>query len=716
MTAEISAKDEQFEPPADSGLGLVTLVEGSAFCVAGRSADIDPGASQGLYFLDTRLASRLQLRVGDGPVEPLSVQSVDPFSATHIGRCRPPRGEADTPLVVTRSRYVGKGMREEVEIHNYGPEPNEMTVSLLADVDFADLFAVKRGQPDPGRARSATVRDGALHFETDDGEPELHVSVVFDRTPDVVDEGVASWEVEIGPGEAWYLCIEVVLWLEGQPVDVSHPCGLPVEHAVPATRLALWRDAAPSVTTDHPPLATAVRRATEDLGALRIFDPDHPDRMVVAAGAPWFMTLFGRDSILTAWMALLVDPALALGVLRTLADLQGEDEKPVTEEQPGKILHEVRFGRAPSLSLRGGHVYYGSVDATPLFVMLLGELRRWGLAGEAVERLLPHMDRALSWIEQYGDIDSDGYVEYQRLNPQGLLHQGWKDSWDGIRFFDGHRAQPPIALCEVQGYVYSAYLARARFGDEAGDHQLATTYRDRARRLKEAFNRDFWSDEHGWFVVALDGDKQQVDALSSNIGHCLWTGIVDDDKASVVASQLTSNEMMSGWGVRTLSSSMSAYNPISYHCGSVWPHDTAIAAAGLRRYGFTQESNELSLALLDLAAVDHGRLPELIGGFGRDGLGQPVPYPTSCSPQAWAAASPLLLLRTILGFDPAVSLGELFVDPVLPPEIGHIRVAGIPLAGHRITIETDGEETGVEGSPEEVRIVRGPRAGAAAEW
>jgi glycogen debranching enzyme len=715
MTAEISAKDEQFEPPVNSGLGLVTLVEGSSFCVAGRSADIDPGGSQGLYFLDTRLASRLQLRVSDLPVEPLSVQTEDPFSATHIGRCQPRRGVADTPFVVTRSRYVGRGMREDIEIHNYGAEPDEITVSILADVDFADLFAVKGGRPEPGRERSVTVREEAFHFVTRE-EPRLDVSVSFDRAPDRMEPGVASWRVAVGPGESWDLCVEVAVWLDGVPIEVSHPCGTPVEHAVPASRLALWRSAAPSVATDHQGLAMAVRRATEDLGALRIFDPDHPDRVVVAAGAPWFMTLFGRDSILTGWMALLVDPALALGVLETLADLQGREENPITEEQPGKILHEVRFGRAPSLSIQGGNVYYGSVDATPLFVMLLGELRRWGLAGDVVERLLPHADRALAWIETYGDADSDGYVEYQRLNPQGLLHQGWKDSWDGIRFFDGKVAQPPIALCEVQGYVYSAYLARARFADEAGDHELATEYRDRARRLKEAFNRDFWSEERGWYVVALDADKQQVDSLASNIGHCLWTGIVDEDRAAVVAQQLVSDEMLSGWGIRTLASSMPTYNPISYHCGSVWPHDTAIAAAGLRRYGFIEESNRLSVALLDLAAAENGRLPELVAGFPRNSLRHPVPYPTSCSPQAWAAASPLLLLRTVLGFDPAVSLGELFVDPALPSPIGRIRVEGIPLAGTRVTVDVDGEETRIEGHPDGLNIVRGPRVGAAAEW
>lgn len=694
----------------------MTLVEGSTFCVSGRSADIDPGGGQGLFFLDTRLMSRFQMRLDDRPIEPLSVQLEDPFSATHVGRRWPPTGAADAQVVITRHRYVGRGMREDVRIHNYGPHPDEIPISVLIDVDFADLFGVKGGQPEPGRERKATVAEHSLEFATVEEKPDVRVSVRFDPPPDRVEPGKAFWQVPIAPGDEWSLCVEVAVSLGGEPVELSHPCGTPVEHAVPAARLALWRSTTPSVTSDHPTLDQAIGRATEDLGALRIFDPDHPDRVVVAAGAPWFMTLFGRDSILTGWMALLVDPSLALGVLQTLADLQGVEEDPVTEEQPGRILHEVRFGRAPSLAFRGGNVYYGSVDATPLFVMLLGELRRWGLADAAVDALLPHADRAMRWIEHYGDADGDGYVEYQRTDPQGLAHQGWKDSWDGICFRDGTLAQPPIALCEVQGYVYGAYLARAHFAEEAGDQRTVNDYRRRAAQLKEAFNRDFWSEEHGWYAMALDGDKRQVDALASNVGHCLWTGIVDDDKAPVVARQLVSGELFSGWGVRTLATSMAAYNPVSYHCGSVWPHDTAIAAAGLRRYGLVEESHRLVLGLLDLAARDYGRLPELVAGFDRDQLREPVPYPTSCSPQAWAAASPLLLLRSLLGFDPAVSHGQVFVDPNLPGEIGRIRIEGIPIEDRRLTIDVDGDHTSVEGGPEDLEIVIGRRVGEAAGW
>jgi len=465
----------------------------------------------------------------------------------------------------------------------------------------------------------------------------------------------------------------------------------------------------PAVETDYSHLRAIVARSAEDLGALRIFDPDYPERAVVAAGAPWFMTLFGRDSLITAWMALLVDPDLALGVLQTLARFQGEKVDPRYDEEPGKILHEMRFGRAASLSLGGGQVYYGTADATPLFVMLLGELRRWGLAPELVDSLLPHADRALEWIEHSGDRDGDGYVEYQRSSDRGLVNQGWKDSWDGIRFQDGHLPRPPIALCEVQAYVYSAYLARAYFAQEAGDAEAFTRYRAKALDLKEAFNRDFWVEQHGWFAMGLDGEKNQIDALASNMGHCLWTGIVDTEKAAQVAERLLGPDMFSGWGIRTLSETAEGYNPMSYHVGSVWPHDNAIIAAGLMRYGFVDEALRVIMALFEAAALQGHRLPELFSGLGRDDVPFPVAYPSSCSPQAWAAASPLLCLRTILRLDPWLPHGKLWVDPVLPEGIGYLRVDKIPLAGRRVTVEVEDGRAKVEGLPADVELVEAPR-------
>jgi glycogen debranching enzyme len=404
-------------------------------------------------------------------------------------------------------------------------------------------------------------------------------------------------------------------------------------------------------------------------------------------------------------MALPIDPSLALGTLRALARRQGECTDPLTEEQPGRILHEVRLGVDPWLAGRG-RVYYGTADATPLFVMLLGELRRWGIDTAEVDRLLPHADRAIEWIKTHGDRDGDGFVEYQRSTPSGLEHQGWKDSRDGINFADGRIAEPPIALCEVQGYVYAAYLARAYFAQEAGDQAGFVHWRDEAAALRAAFNERFWLPERGWFAVGLDKDKRPIDALASNMGHCLWTGIVDPDKAPAVAEHLMSPAMFSGWGVRTLASTMGAYNPASYHNGSVWPHDNALVAAGLMRYGFVDEARRLAEAVLDTAAAFDGRLPELLCGFDRSELPGPVSYPTSCSPQAWASAAPIHLLRVLLRCDPWIPSGLLWIDPALPASMRHVRIDNVPLAGSRVSIAVDDDRVQLLGLPADIEIVR----------
>ncbi len=696
------------EVPVLGTADTITLVEGSAFAISGRSGDMAPNLPQGLFFRDTRFLSRLELRVNGQAPEPLEAEPVDPFSATFALRTRPRPGRADSPLLLFRHRYVGRGMREDIVIRNYGDEPSYCSLELLFDTDFADLFNVKEGRIDTDVAPALESADSQLVFRYQRGLTRRGLRVSFGQ-PVQVAANLASFEVIVPPQEAWQTCVQLTPIIDNDEIEPRHLCGQPVDHATPRARLAKWRSQVPAVETDYADLKGIVTRSAEDLGALRIFDPDYPERAVFAAGAPWFMTLFGRDSLLTSWMALLVDPDLALGVLQTLARFQGTTVDPRFDEEPGKILHEMRLGGASSLSLGGGQVYYGTADATPLFVMLLGELRRWGLASELVDSLLPHADRALSWVEGYGDRDGDGYVEYQRSSDRGLANQGWKDSWDGVRFQDGRLPRPPIALCEVQAYVYAAYLARAYFALEAQDMEAHNRYRAKALDLKAAFNRDFWVEDKGWFAMGLDGEKNQIDALTSNIGHCLWTGIVDTDKAPIVADRLMARDMFSGWGVRTLSESAVGYNPMSYHCGSVWPHDSAIVAAGLMRYGFVDEAVRVVMGLFEAARFQGHRLPELFGGLARDDVPFPVPYPSSCSPQAWAAASPLLCLRTILRLDPWLPHGKVWLDPVLPPAIGYLRVENIPLAGRRVTVEVSDGSTKVEGLPPDVELIQQPR-------
>jgi len=710
------------QAPSVGGGGSVTLVDESTFAISDRAGDIVPGGAHGLFVRDTRVLSRLELRIDGRRLEGLAAVDLDPFSAVFVSRGHPAADRADSTLLVRRSRYVGRGMREDLELRNYGSEPTACLVEGFIDADFADLFAVKEGRAgnDPDGEITRSVDDDVLTISYRRGSISRGVQLRFNAEGDAAGEQATVSGFRLSDGHVtanvvlpaygrWTACVEVVPIIESSLVLPRHRCGEPVERAQPSERLAEWRQRVPQVQTDHRGLAEVIARSAEDLGALRIVDPDFPERMVVAAGAPWFMTVFGRDSILTAWSALLVDPGLALGVLQTLARFQGVDIDPAHEEQPGRILHEMRFGEAASLSLGGGSIYYGTADATPLFVMLLGELRRWGLGRAAVDELLPNAERALQWIEEFGDADGDGYVEYKRATTRGLANQGWKDSWDGIRYADGRVAAAPIALCEVQAYVYGAYLARAHFAAEAGDRGTYDRYRTKAADLKAAFNRDFWLEDRGWFAVGLDADKRPIDSLTSNMGHCLWTGIVEEDKARAVARHLVGPELFSGWGVRTLANSMGGYNPVSYHCGSVWPHDTAIVAAGLARYGFEEPAQRLVLSLIDAAVAQGGRLPELYSGLDRSDFGVPVAYPTSCSPQAWSAASSLLCLRTLLRFDPWVPYGKTWLAPMVPPEIGRLRVEGIPLAGSRVNVEVvDGRVT-VEGLPDGIELVETPR-------
>ncbi len=723
----------------------VTLVDESTFAISTNAGDMSPRAPHGLFVRDTRILSRFEVLVNGATTEPLAAVTDNPFAATFVSRCLPTTGRADSTLMVFRCRYVGQGMREDLRIRNFGSEPALCTVEVLIGCDFADLFAVKEGRvgsPPTSGELSTTVNPARAvpPAGPESGEPEVTrpgsedpldgptapAVVTYSYRRGGVDRGVeirfheptqlstdlATFEVIVPPRGQWSTCIEIGPVFDGSAIDPRYRCGEPVERATPSERLEKWRRQVPHVETSHPGLAEVVARSAEDLGALRIFDPDYPERVVVAAGAPWFMTVFGRDSLLTAWMALLVDPDLARGVLQTLARFQGKEVDPRHEEEPGRILHEMRFGDAASLSLGGGSIYYGTADATPLFVMLLGEMRRWGVAREMVDELLPNAARAIEWIEQFGDADGDGYVEYKRSTDRGLANQGWKDSWDGIRYGDGRVAEAPIALCEVQAYTYGAYLASAHFAFEVGDTATYDRFRAKATQLKAAFNRDFWLEDRGWFAVGLDADKRPIDSMTSNMGHCLWTGIVDEDKARRVAENLISPAMFSGWGLRTLSRDGGGYNPISYHCGSVWPHDTAIVAAGLARYGYDGAAQKLIFGLLDAAQAQGGRLPELFSGLDRKELTVPVGYPTSCSPQAWAAASPLLCLRTLLRLDPWVPYGKTWLSPNLPDEIGYLKVDGIPLAGSRVTIEVGSEVPGgvsISGLPPEIELIREPR-------
>ncbi|MEH3140462.1 MAG: amylo-alpha-1,6-glucosidase [Mycobacterium kyogaense] len=693
-------------PPVTTEVGAVTLLEGSTFCISSRSGDVARDRPHGLFIADTRVVSCWRLAIDGQQVESLStVQEVtEPYRATFIGRTPPRRWAADSTMLVLRTRHIGDGMREQIVLRNFGQEPAGVALTVVVDSDFADLFAVKEGRVTAPHGIAVDLGSDSMTY-TMTAAGHSHVAHISATGEPTVTPGRFTFEVVV-PGRAeWSAALDVTTASPRRQAGDPHRSPQPLDVSAPERRLQAWRLSNPVVTSPDEVFSAALRAGAEDLGSLQIDDPDQPGCPILAAGAPWFMALFGRDSLLTGWMTLGLDPRLALCTLRTLARLQGTRVDPRNEEQPGRILHEVRLGSEAKIALGGGTTYYGTVDATPLFVMLLGELDRWGaLPDEDRRSLVTAADRALDWIAEYGDADGDGFVEYQRHTDSGLLNQGWKDSFDGVPHADGHPAVPPIALCEVQGYVYAAYLARAGLAEHDDDHDLAASWRVRATHLKEAFNRAFWMPEVSAYALALDGSKRHVDAVSSNMAHCLWTGIVDDDNAAAVAAHLISPAMSSGFGLRTLSANMTAYNPMSYHNGSIWPHDNAIAVAGLARYGFLEEAQRISLDVIDASEHFGGRWPELFCGLDRLTFARPVPYPTSCSPQAWASAAPRLLLRSLLQFDPDVPQGILHVSPALPARLLPLRLEGMPLASARIdiavavdgSVEIDGLPAGIE--------------------
>jgi glycogen debranching enzyme len=703
MTAPASTPDSRTPLSAGNGAGVVTLVEGSTFCLSDTRGDIVAGTSHGLFVRDTRVLSRWELRVDGQTPESLSAQTPEAFAAQFLLRRAPHAGFADSSLLLVRERLIAEGLRETITVENLSHESTVVTLELHADADFADLFAVKEGRaPLHGAEPTVFGTDLVLSDLTD---PARALSVYASGDPTVI-PGVLSWQIVLPAHQRW----QTEIIAQPTPAHESLPArrGGTIETAGPTRRLQAWRDTATDLTADDPLLAQVLRRTESDLGALLIRDENGGARPFVAAGAPWFMTLFGRDSLLTAWMALPLDVGLSIGTLQRLARLQGQRIDPMTEEQPGRILHELRRGPVSSEVL-GGVPCYGSVDATPLFVMLLAEAWRWGAHEAAVRALLPAADAALAWADEYGDRDGDCFIDYQRATTCGPIHQGWKDSFDAINDAEGRLAEPPIALCEVQGYQYAALLGRAELAEAFGDPAAATRLRDRADTLRGKFLEAFWLPEKGWYAIALDGGKRRVDALSSNVAHCLWTGIATDEHAAEIVERLSGEEMDSGFGLRTLATTMGAYNPMSYHNGSVWPHDTAIAVAGLMRYrhvpGAVRLAERLANGLLDAAGAFDGRLPELFCGFPRSRFHRPVPYPTACSPQGWASAAPLLLVRSLLGLTPHVPQRTLTVIPNLPQRWGKLALTELRLGPATVQIEADGTTVTTHGVPHDWRLV-----------
>jgi glycogen debranching enzyme len=659
---------------------LVKILDGNTFVVSDSRGDIEASLTDptGLFSFDNRFLSTWILTVNGDRLNPLSVDDLQYFETRFF--LVPGTGTVyvDAKLSVIRRRAVGDGFHEELTILNHDAKPVDLKVRIEAASDFADLFEVKDALEKKGRYYTR-VENGhlLLGYQRESFERQTAISAT---APAKIDKKGLTFSVHIEPQGSWTTDLDVVTAAGAGGTYVRPKYARGERRAQPNMERSLerWLKDAPRLESDLDSLKVTYRRSLVDLAALRFSPPIAGRRSLPAAGLPWFMTMFGRDSIFTSLQALPFTPELAATTLHALGDWQGSRVDDFRDEDPGRILHEMRYGEMTAFEERPHSPYYGCADATPLYVVLLDEYERWTGDRRLVRELENEARAALNWIDEYADLMGNGYISYKRRNEEtGLENQCWKDSWDSISYRDGRLPGFPRATSELQGYAYDAKMRGARLArDIWKDPRFAEELERQAADLKRRFNRDFWVKDGGYFALALDSKGNQVDSLTSNNGHLLWSGIVDKSKAKAVVRHLMGPRLFSGWGVRTLAEGEGRYNPIGYHVGTVWPFDNSFIAWGLRRYGFKGEAAQIASGILDAAEFFQGRLPEAFGGYERGVTKYPVQYPTACSPQAWSTGTPLLLLRTMLGLEPQGD--HLIVDPALPESIGLLALLDIP--------------------------------------
>ena len=668
---------------------LVQILEGNTFVVSDNRGDIEASSTDptGLFSFDTRFLSQWVLTINGQRLTALSTDDLQYFQARFF--LVPGSGTVyvDATLSVIREREVSDGFHEELRILNHQDQPVSLDVRIDAASDFADLFEVKDALRKKGSYQARVVGNSlVLGYRRDTYQRETWISAT---TPAAVDETGLSFRVTVPPHGEWGTELDIVATAPAPGEHPGGPIGIKGRGRREVRRdmargLEKWLEHAPTVECDWEAVEHIYRRCMTDLAALRFSTLTMPGRALPAAGLPWFMTIFGRDSIFTSLQALPFTSELAATTLVALAERQGVRIDDFRDEDPGRILHEMRYGELTAFEERPHSPYYGNADATPLYVVLLDEYERWTGDTKLVKELEHAARAALNWIDEYADLQGNGYVSYQRRNPEtGLENQCWKDSWDSISYRNGDLPGFPRATCELQGYAYDAKVRGARLAREVWkDPAFADRLEKEAADLKRRFNRDFWVTDGGYFAVALDADGRQVDSLTSNIGHLLWSGIVEKSKAKSVARHLLGPRLFSGWGVRTLAEGEARYNPIGYHVGTVWPFDNSFIAWGLRRYGFKEEAAHIVAGVMAAAEIFDGRLPEAFGGYARSATMYPVQYPTACSPQAWSTGAPLLLLRAGLGLEPHGD--NLVVDPALPLGFGNLQILDLPGRWKRI--------------------------------
>jgi glycogen debranching enzyme len=687
------------------------------FLLVNPHGDITPAGScsLGLFQDDTRILSQYRLAVGGGPPVLLSAQVPRAFGALidlavndfpFGGNPWDPRNV----IHIRRELALTDRLVERLTLTSYLQSPLDYWIELSFGADFADIFEVRGWRRERrGQHFAPQTRNDSLVFTYRGLDGRTVQSVVrFRHPPDRLTAAAARWDLRLH-GER-RVELEWEIHAEDETRRPFPLRGLDDSTARLDSVYHAWQEKASRWTTDAGDFDHLLRRAADDLRALHV---EVDGQSVISAGIPWYSTIFGRDSVITSLQALPLNPEIAVGTLRYLASRQGTREDAFTEEQPGKILHELRRGEMA----RSGEIphvpYYGSIDATPLWLILLHETWRWTGDASLTRELLPHADRALEWISRYGDMDGDGFVEYARTSEKGLINQGWKDSGDGVPFPDGRLPEPPIALVEVQGYVYDAKVRMAELYRNLGHPDRAAALRREATELRKRIRAAFWLEELGTFALALDRDKHPIPTATTNAGHLLWSRVPAPDEARGLAVRFLEPDFFSGWGIRTLSAAHAVFNPMSYHNGSVWPHDNAIVVLGMALYGHARRALPVVRALYEAGIhAEFQRLPELYCGMARGRGHRPVGYPVSCSPQAWASGSLFMLLQALLGIYAEAPARVLHIrDPVLPDFLSELTVSGMAIGGSRVALQfrRHGSRTlanllGLEGDPLQVRI------------
>jgi glycogen debranching enzyme len=668
----------------------LTILEGSTFCVSDELGDIvEP--TMGLFAHDTRFLSRWALTINGARPLILSSRKVEYYSAAFFLR-NPVAGDlAPDELSIGRERFVGESMQEHIVVSNHSGRRVAFDLALELGNDFADIFAVKDydfALGDPAHADPLPPPIAPV-FEADDNQFVIAVDcdddgfqgltqVVLSERGEAGDSTV-TYRLELEPRESWRLRADVIPALDGVRTAVQlAERRFGDELARVRASLAAWQLRIPQLRSSWDELTHSFSRSVADLTSLRMRQDPRLSGRLPAAGMPWFMTVFGRDTIVTCLQTLLFGPDFAHNALAVLAELQAREDDPEADAEPGKIVHEVRHGKGAKAWFPR---YYGTVDATPLYLILLSEVWRWTGDAVTVRDLREPALRALEWIDRYGDLDGDGFVEYRRRSRRGLVNQSWKDSGDSQLFQDGRHAEAPIAPCEVQAYVYDAKVRLAEIArDVWRERELAERLDREAAELQARFDEAFWcSARGGYYALALDADKERVDSLTSNIGHLLWCGIVPPERVDAVVDRLMGEELWSGWGVRTMSTGDKGYNPLAYHNGTVWPHDNSLIAWGLARHGRWPEAQRIIRRMLNAASFFDHQLPEVFAGFSRTETPFPIPYPTAARPQAWAAGTPVLLLQLLLGLapDPRRHVLGTTAPEGIPSWAGPIHLSGV---------------------------------------